>query len=75
MDNNKQEEINENAKIAQMLAKFGKFAITAIVQYVINNPHMIREFTDKMMEKDDPKVQRELQKRRDKNKPYGYREL
>lgn len=74
MDNN-QEQINENAKIVQMLAKFGKFAITAIVQYIINNPHMIREFTDKLMANDDPKVQREMQKQRDKNKPYGYREL
>jgi DNA-binding transcriptional regulator of glucitol operon len=73
MDNN-QEQINENA-IFVTVRKFGKFAITAIVQYIINNPHMIREFTDKMMANDDPKVQRELQKQRDKNKPYGYREL
>lgn len=72
---NKQENIDENAKIIQALGKFGKFAITAIVQYIINNPHMIREFTDKMMAKDDPKVQRAMQRQRDKNKPYGYREL
>ena len=71
MDNKKQENINENSAIGKALLKFGKFTITAIVQYIINNPTIIREFTDKMMAQDDPKVQDKINKRR----PYGYREI